>query len=62
MAGTCLTTGEVARRAGVSVRTLHHYDSIGLLRPDARSEAGYRLYGRKTLRACMPCNRSNRWV
>jgi DNA-binding transcriptional MerR regulator len=31
--------------AGVSVRTLHHYDHIGLLRPTARSEAGYRLYG-----------------
>ena len=45
MTGTYLTTGEVAQRAGVSVRTLHHYDSIGLLRPDARSEAGYRLYG-----------------
>lgn len=36
--------GEVARLAGVSVRTLHHYDDIGLLRPSARSEAGYRLY------------------
>jgi DNA-binding transcriptional MerR regulator len=30
--------------AGVSVRTLHHYDHIGLLRPSARTEAGYRLY------------------
>jgi DNA-binding transcriptional MerR regulator len=35
---------EVARLAGVSVRTLHHYDEIGLLVPSARSEAGYRLY------------------
>jgi DNA-binding transcriptional MerR regulator len=38
------TVGEVAELAGVSVRTLHHYDSLGLLSPGARSEAGYRLY------------------
>lgn len=37
--------GELATRAGVSVRTLHHYDQIGLLSPARRSEAGYRLYG-----------------
>jgi MerR family transcriptional regulator, thiopeptide resistance regulator len=36
--------GEVARLARVSVRTLHHYDAIGLLEPSARSAAGYRLY------------------
>jgi MerR family transcriptional regulator, thiopeptide resistance regulator len=34
----------VARLAGVSVRTLHHYDSIGLLVPGTRTAAGYRLY------------------
>ncbi len=39
------TVGEVARLSSVSVRTLHHYDEIGLLRPSRRSEAGYRLYG-----------------
>lgn len=39
-----LTVSQVARLAGVSVRTLHHYDEIGLLRPSGRSEAGYRLY------------------
>lgn len=38
------TVGQVASLAGVSVRTLHHYDAIGLLSPRARSEAGYRLY------------------
>jgi DNA-binding transcriptional MerR regulator len=38
------TVGEVARRSGVSVRTLHHYDAIGLLVPAGRSAAGYRLY------------------
>jgi MerR family transcriptional regulator, thiopeptide resistance regulator len=35
---------EVARLSGVSVRTLHHYDQIGLLAPSGRSEAGYRQY------------------
>lgn len=38
------TVGEVARLSGVSVRTLHHYDAIGLLVPGARTPAGYRLY------------------
>ncbi|AKJ29134.1 MerR family transcriptional regulator [Caldimonas brevitalea] len=37
--------GELARHAGLTIRTLHHYDAIGLLRPSARSPAGYRLYG-----------------
>jgi DNA-binding transcriptional MerR regulator len=36
---------EFAERAGVTVRTLHHYDRLGLLAPSGRSEAGYRLYG-----------------
>lgn len=36
--------GELAARVGVSVRTLHHYDRLGLVQPSARSEAGYRLY------------------
>ena len=40
-----MTVNEVAKLAGVSVRTLHYYDEIGLLRPDGASEAGYRLYG-----------------
>jgi len=45
-----LKVSEVARLAGVSVRTLHHYDEIGLLRPSGRSQAGYRLYADKDLR------------
>jgi DNA-binding transcriptional MerR regulator len=46
--GTSVATyavGEVARLAGVTVRTLHHYDEIGLLRPGARTAAGHRVYG-----------------
>ena len=43
------TVSEVATLANVSVRTLHHYDAIGLLSPSARSEAGYRLYERRDL-------------
>ena len=39
-----MTIHEVSRLAGVSVRTLHHYDAIGLLPPTALTEAGYRLY------------------
>jgi DNA-binding transcriptional MerR regulator len=38
------SVGEVARLAGVTVRTLHHYDEIGLLRPGGRSASGYREY------------------
>jgi DNA-binding transcriptional MerR regulator len=40
-----LTVGEVARLSGVTVRTLHHYDEIGLLSASARTDAGYRRYG-----------------
>lgn len=38
------TVQEIARLAHVSVRTLHHYDAIGLLKPTEITEAGYRLY------------------
>ena len=41
-----LKVGELARRTGLTVRALHHYDSIGLLHPTGRSDSGYRLYGR----------------
>lgn len=40
-----LRIGELAKRAGVSVRALRHYDALGLLCPTQRSEGGYRLYG-----------------
>jgi DNA-binding transcriptional MerR regulator len=38
------SAGEVARLSGVSVRTLHHYEEIGLLSPSGRTAAGYRQY------------------
>ena len=38
------TVNQIAKQTGVSVRTLHHYDSIGLLKPTEITEAGYRLY------------------
>jgi len=44
------TVGEAARLSHVSVRTLHHYDEIGLLVPSGRSAAGYRLYSEVDLR------------
>ena len=44
LAHTALTVGQVAEQLGVTVRTLHHYDAIGLLVPSERTSAGYRLY------------------
>jgi len=41
-----LKVGELAKHSGLTVRTLHHYDEIGLLKPSGRSESGYRLYSR----------------
>jgi len=46
---TAYTVHQVATLAGVSVRTLHHYDQIKLLRPSSRTAAGYRLYGEADL-------------
>ena len=44
-----LRVGELAQRTGLTIRTLHHYDELGLLRPARRSTTvsgpGYRLYG-----------------
>lgn len=40
-----LKIGELASRAGLTVRTLHHYDEIGLLAATERSDSGHRLYG-----------------
>jgi DNA-binding transcriptional MerR regulator len=43
------TVSQLAEMAGVSVRTLHHYDHIDLLKPSSRTAAGYRLYGERDL-------------
>ena len=48
------TVKEVSRLTGVSVRTLHHYDAIGLLSPTKVTEAGYRLYDDRAMeRLCL---------
>jgi DNA-binding transcriptional MerR regulator len=57
------TVSEVSELAGVTVRTLHHYDEIGLLSPSARSEAGlldprsrraHRLQASGAVLVCVP--------
>ena len=40
-----LRVGQLAKRTGLTVRTLHHYDELGIVSPRRRSAAGYRLYG-----------------
>lgn len=40
-----LSISEMAKLCGVSVRTLHHYDHIGLLHPETTADSGYRWYG-----------------
>jgi len=44
------TVSEIARMTGISIKTLHHYDRIGLLKPDSVTDAGYRLYGENALK------------
>ncbi len=41
--------GELAKHAGLTVRTLHHYDAIGLLKPSTRTDGGYRVYGQEDI-------------
>ena len=45
---------EFAQRAGVTIRALHHYDRLGLLKPSGRTAAGYRLY------TCLPTKLTGR--
>ena len=40
-----LSISEMAKLTGVSIRTLHHYDHIGLLCPETAADSGYRWYG-----------------
>lgn len=44
-----LQTSEIAKITGISVRTLHYYDEIGLLKPTQTTQAGYRFYGEAAL-------------
>lgn len=44
-----LKVGQLAKQVCLSVRTLHHYDEIGLLSPSARTDAGHRLYNTKDI-------------
>lgn len=48
-----IQVGELAKRAGITVRTLHHYEQTGLLLPSARSAAGYRFYNRRMCSVCI---------
>ena len=41
--------GEIAEQTGLTIRTLHHYEEIGLLVPTARTDAGYRLYNMQSI-------------
>lgn len=49
MAPQTWKVGDLAKRTGLSVRTLHHYEAIGLLVPAVRTESGHRLYGEAEL-------------
>ena len=44
LGGSILKIGEFAKRSGVTVKTLLHYEKIGLLNPSSKTESGYRLY------------------
>ncbi len=44
-----MKVGALAKRTGLTVRTLHHYDEIGLLSPSRRTRSGHRLYGDEEL-------------
>ncbi len=47
---TSLTIGELAKKCGVRTDTIRYYEGKDLLRPESRSEAGYRQYGQESLR------------
>ena len=49
MAEKMMTVNQVSRLCGISVRTLHYYDELGLLSPSSVTGAGYRMYGKDAL-------------
>jgi hypothetical protein len=55
-----LRVGELAGRTGVTVRTLHHWEAMGLLVPDRRTSSGHRLYGAGAVRGPRPFRRTVR--
>ena len=56
------TIGELADLAGVTRKTLRHYDKIGLLEPQTLSEAGYRLYREREVDLLQQILFSGRWT
>lgn len=48
--GPTWKVGQLARLTGLTVRTLHHYDQLGLPRPSARTPSGHRLYDEQDIR------------
>ena len=53
-----LTVAEVSRRTGLTRKALRHYESLGLVEPEERTHAGYRLYGDAALRRIELVNRA----
>lgn len=49
METTTFRIGDLSKRTGLSIRTLHYYDEIGLLSPSRRTESGYRVYGKQDI-------------
>lgn len=56
------SVGQVAGFAGVTVRTLHHYDEIGLLVPSERNHAGHRRYSDADLAGCNRSCSTGSWA
>ncbi len=49
METTTFKVGDLSKRTGLSIRTLHYYDEIGLLSPSHRTESSYRVYGKQDI-------------
>lgn len=62
MAPEAMKVGELARRTGLSVRTLHHYDDIGLLTPAGRTPSGHRIYGMAEVRRLQQIASLRHWA